>query len=407
MKHVYGKVRRIVPYFLIPMISAVTPLMVIPVASAKYGAEGWTTIALAQSVGATAALLAELGWGVSGPQRIPLLNQVKRNELYRSSVGTRITAVAVLVPPVLLIAWLLCSADRVGGSLIALGSLSLALSPAWFFIGAGSPGKLLVMEGVPRLLLVGTSAAFIFLGFGLGWYGISLMVSVALTLVFCVYLGRMGFATWTSNLEHIRSQYKIVVGRLISGSYTSFAPALLGVAAPAAVPVFSAVDRLMRMSLNILSGIPSRLQSWLGAAQGGDLRDRSSVSIKLNAALGVLTGVGFAGISPTFAKLIFSGSVDFGYNLSCLSGVLLFLICTSRGLGLSMVALGRANHITVSVVLSSVTGVPLLVGLGILLGPAGALAGQIVAELVGIGVQWVVLVRKRNLDMLWNQFAVG
>ncbi|WP_143546119.1 MULTISPECIES: hypothetical protein [unclassified Rhodococcus (in: high G+C Gram-positive bacteria)] len=262
-------------------------------------------------------------------------------------------------------------------------------------------------EGIPRLILVGASAAFIFLGFGLGWYGIALMTSVASTLFFCGFFGRMGFANWSSNLVHIRSQSQIVVGRLISGSFTSFAPALLGVAAPGSVPVFSAVDRLMRMSLNILSGIPSRLQSWLGAAQGDDLRNRSSASIRLNAALGLFAGFGFAVVSPSLAQLIFSGTIVFGYGLSCISGFLLFLICTSRGLGLSMVASGRANHITVSIVLSSVIGVPLLVVLAITLGPAGALLGQIAAELVGIGVQGVILMRKWRMDSLWNRFAMS
>ncbi|MDV8069618.1 hypothetical protein R4P64_24110 [Rhodococcus sp. IEGM 1366] len=375
--------------------------------SAKYGSGGWATVAIAQSVGATGALIAELGWGVTGPQRVPRLSAVDKSILYRQSVSSRATVVAFAVLPVSVITWLLCDFSRISAIVISLGSLCLAFSPAWFFIGDGKPGQLLAYESLPRLVFVGIAALLIHYDFPIGWYGGALIVGSVTALSLSAICSHLGFFHWKQNWRTIRSQKEVVLGRAISGSFTSFAPALVGLVNPLAVPVFAAVDRLMRMALAILAGIPNRLQSWLGAATGRDRHLRSLMSIRYNCYLGLVSGLIFGLLAPTFVTVLFAGQVSFGYELSALSGFLLFLICTSRGFGLAMVAAGRAKHITISVLCAAGVGVPLLCVLGLYFGAVGALAGQILAETVGIVIQSRILSMKWKSNRQWSTYAAS
>ena len=64
------RLRGVLAYAAFPMIGAVTPLLAIPAISQQFGAPGWASIAVGQSVGAAASVAVELGWGLTGPQAV-------------------------------------------------------------------------------------------------------------------------------------------------------------------------------------------------------------------------------------------------------------------------------------------------------------------------------------------------
>ena len=53
-----------------PALSAVTPLIAIPAITSTAGARGWEAYALGLSIGSAACVIIELGWPLTGPQRV-------------------------------------------------------------------------------------------------------------------------------------------------------------------------------------------------------------------------------------------------------------------------------------------------------------------------------------------------
>ncbi|WFR68066.1 hypothetical protein P9139_06980 [Curtobacterium flaccumfaciens] len=79
--------------------------------TAQFGAKGWTAMALALSVGGAAAIIAELGWGVTGPQRLGR-EPDRAGRLFADSLASRLVAVTVLLPVAVLVTVLLAPAHH-------------------------------------------------------------------------------------------------------------------------------------------------------------------------------------------------------------------------------------------------------------------------------------------------------
>jgi hypothetical protein len=347
--------------------------------------------------------IAELGWGVVGPQRVARTSGLLRSAIYRVALASKALAVIPAAVVAAMVAAFLVQNNRLDAAMIAAGWVMTALTPAWFFIGEGRPLRVLASESFPKVLINVGAAVAILAGSPLIAYSSATLLSPILTLFLAgLFVGGAAIPRMRDlrNAPRvIRRQIVIVIGRALSVTYTSLPVALLGAFVPSAVPAFAAVDRLMRMSLNVLSGVPSRLQSWVGGAPDKVARRaRSDRSFILNVVLGVTCGVGFAVLSPFVAHLLFVGTVQVDVTLAALSGALLCLICVTRGAGLSLVAAGGANYITRGIALSAIVGTACIVPLAVWLGPSGAVIGEMLAELLGIGAQLYFLrvIRRRG-----------
>jgi O-antigen/teichoic acid export membrane protein len=397
LKKVWG----ILPYFLIPAAGALSPLLVIPVVSKSFGESGWAIMAIGQSIGGAAGVVGELGWGVVGPQQLPLLGQRKRLRLYRMALASRLLSAVPLALIAALLAGLLAPSGRIEAACLAAGTALAALSPTWYFIGINRPLLILGTESLPKILTALVSGVLIYTGGGIIVLGILTICQVALTLFLASR--RIEGATWPKLAEFreapaaMRRQLVISVGRSVSVLYTYLPTSLAAIVAPAAVPAFAAVDRLMRMSLAVLSGIPSRLQSWLGSATREGAGRRRSQTIQLNLVLGVVCGTGFALLASWVADIVFAGEVSVTPELAWAAGALLAIICASRGVGLVLVSAGGANSITTAIIPSAITGVVMLFPLAAGAGAIGVVGAGICAETVGLAVQYV-LYRRRLAD---------
>jgi len=161
------------------------------------------------------------------------------------------------------------------------------------------------------------------------------------------------------------------------------------------VAVFTAAERLMRMGLGVVGAIPSRLQSWIGSAEGADLVRRSRLSLLINSILGVLCALIFILAAPVAAQFVFSGSVEISLPIAATAGCVIAAVCTSRGFGLSLVAEGAPNGIAVANVGAAVTGVSVILLAARSLGAVGGFIGELASELVGLAIQATALFRKR------------
>jgi O-antigen/teichoic acid export membrane protein len=398
MRRAIRQLRGLLAYFSIPALGAVAPLLVIPAIASQFGGSAWASVAIAQSVGGAASIVAELGWGVVGPQRVAQVSSNRRFLIYRSALSSKAVASLILAPIAGVVTFMIAPQYAVECAVLAVGATIGALSPGWFFIGSGKPYMVLLTDSLPRLLANVISAAGILLGLPLALYAGAMLVQPLVTLAAAgIILGPSfvpGWRDFRRSGKTIRAQSVIAAGRAVSVLYTALPIAIVGFVAPSVVPVFAASERLMRMSLTILSGVPNRLQSWIGGGQSLDeRRARARKSITYNALLGLVCGLGFAVLAPFVSHVLFAGTIEVPFAVSIASGALLWCICLSRGVGLALVASQQANSITTAIFFAAITGVAVLVPLTLTLGAAGAVLGELAAEIVGVGIQAAILGR--------------
>ena len=389
-------------YIAIPSLSAAAPLVVIPAITSTHGASGWASVAIALAIGNAGAVLAELGWGVIGPQRVGR-EPDNRPRIYAESQASKGLAVAVLAPVSALAAFLVVTEDRGPAALLAFALVSAAISPSWYFIGTGRPGFVLASDTVPRVVLSLLAAVVIARGGSLWFYGASLLAAALVTYVTGNRLGRLPMFQRLigprAAVAIMRQQSVVILGRGVSTVYTALPAAFLGVVSPASVATFAAVDRPMRMGLNVLSALPTRLQSWLGHPDESVALSRSRKSILLNIGLGIFAGGVFVIAMPLIVPVLFSNTITIEPSVSLLGGFLVLLICASRGMGLSLVSAASANSITYAVIAAAAVGLVGIFVLGGIWGVQGAFIALIVAETTGLVVQGALLMRR------WRQIT--
>lgn len=390
---------RLAGFVLGPLLAAVSPLLVIPAVTAEFGAAGWTVMALALSVGGAAAVVAELGWGVTGPQRLGR-EPGRAGQLFAESLASRLAAVAVLLPVAVLVTVLLSPAHQIAAGLLAAAVTLSALSPAWFLIGRGQSWVLVAIDALPRCLAAAVAAIAIVLGAPLVAHGAALLLAAVVTWLLA---GRLpdavhlpGAAAFRAAPRVAREQSTLMVARAVSTAYTTLPAAVLGVVAPGTVPAFAAVDRLARMGLAVVAAVPSQMQRWLGHEDASVRAVRIPRALALNAALGVIAGTVVVLVMPTATDLLFNGVVRTDGALVAAAATLVAVVCPSRGAGLVLVAVDRAPSITTAVLVSAPVGIAALAAGALAWGAAGGMAGLAVAEALGLAVQLIALrVRRR------------
>ena len=392
------QVGRLALHLLVPALGAAAPLAVIPAITSTHGASGWAAVAVGLSVGIATAVVAELGWSIVGPQRVARATRPP-GELFATASASKLVATAVLLPVAAAVTLAVVDEHRPAAALVSVGVALGALSPAWYFIGLGRPLLVLVAETSPRVLVSLVSAVAIAAGAPLEVYGAGMVLAAVVTFGVAPRLGGArlpGADDFRAVPAVVRSQLVLVLGRGVATTYKSLPVALLGAVSPGSVAGFAAVDRPLRMGLQVVSAIPDRLQTWVGVPSAELAHRRSLVSLGLNAGLGLVVGVGFALSMPAVAVVLFTGAVPVSPDLAVAGGVLIAVICTSRGAGLALVSAGRHAQTTTASIASAVVGVPGVLVLGAHHGALGAVSALVSAEAVGLVVQLVVLARSRR-----------
>jgi O-antigen/teichoic acid export membrane protein len=331
----------------------------------------------------------------------------QRRVLYQSAFATRISALAVVMPLAVTGAYFLATDDKAAAATLAFAFSLAALSPSWYLIGANRPLLILSVEAVPRLAFSAAAALALLWGAPLAVYGVLLSLAAVLTWLLTARFARQklwpGLSDFRDGRRVIARQLPLTGGRMISVLYTSLPVSIVALVAPGSTATYAAIDRLTRMASTLLGSVPTRMQSWVGSDPMSGGMTRSRKSLLMNAALGLAAGCGFTLVAPYVASFVFSGVVVLDTGISALGGALICAICTSRGIGLSLVAEGRANWISLANVGAAIAGVTSVYVLAGLWGAEGAMLGAIAAESVGVTLQLVVLllgtrwIRRREL----------
>lgn len=393
--------RRLAGFVMLPALNALAPLLVLPIITGHLGVDAWVGVAIAQSVGAGGAVLVELGWGLTGTQRVA--RQQRDNRLHLIALST-ITKIIVFVPAALgsaVVVTALAPQDTAACVVIAIAGCITSFCPTWVYIGLGRASLILLFDTVPRTLGLLVAAGAVIATGSLWGFALPVLISSIVS----ASAGHIALGIRSRHfrahprrriLVAMRAQGSALTGRALSALYIALPVTLVGaVATVSEVAVFSAVERLQRMLLTGLQALPNAIQGWVGSAgDPQERRKRALTAVWANGGTGIVAGAVAALILPPASRILFSGVADIPAELAALSGLLIAIVSFSRATGgIALVTVGRIDAIAWSALAGAVVGIPAILLLAGAFGAAGGLLGEISAELVVLSVQSVALAR--------------
>lgn len=392
-------------YLAVPVLNAVSPLLALPAITSAYGGGAWAAIALGQSLGGTAGVVVELGWGLSGSQRVARMSDRNRARAYATSL---VTKAAVAVPALAVAAPLSAVLAPGFGLLAALVSIASGLAvlgAGWIFVGMMRPRLFLVTEVLPRTVLVAASALAISAGWSVLVYPVALLIGAATSpLIAAGVLGVRPADLVALGPRRVvavvRMQGHALTTNVFSSVYLSLGTTVATLGAVDATLLYASIDRLKRMFQQVMITQQYVLKGWVGREPDPAGRIARAVRAAfISSGVGVLAGVGFALIAEPAAQLVFSGTVHVPPLAAAIAGANLAVVCASMSTGaVLLVAVGRLSATARSAVVGAAVGLPAIFLGALVFQGTGALAGQLLAELVVIGVQ-LAAVRTRLREL--------
>ncbi len=384
---------RIAAFGVLPAVSLLSNLVVLPVLRARFGQAGWSSVLLGQSIGAAASLLCGLSWSMEGPHAVAAAAPEERADLYAQSVRQRAVAVAVLTPPVVA----LCLFARPGMPLVcALSAIAItlnALGPGWYFTGVSQPSRSLLAEGGPRLV-VNLASVGLVLFLPLWTYPAALILGMLTTLLVASWLIRRDVRRAGHRFPpdgpraRIRSKAPVlaVAARGADAGYSYLCGPLVAFVSPPAYPLFAAVDRLAQSLLNVLSTITQGLTAWIGEAGRGLQRRRVYGAVVLAFGFAASSHLVLLLTAPLLLDFLFAGTVAVDARITFLAATVIAGGFLSRALVfVLLVPLGLAATAYRLMIVTACTALPLV-------GVAAAVSGSVTALAVVAAVPWVVVV---------------
>lgn len=372
-------------------LSAISPLIALPLITRAAGPDGFAEIAIGQALGTLAATIITFGWAVRGPVEVARSTHPAR--VFRASIVVRGANSLVALPLVALVAALASHADDHALAIVSALAFSLqGLSVSWYAVGVGRPLLSLVFDAAPRIVLnlAGAIAA--------------LLTGVALVYPALLLIGTLGAfvaATWLLGLrERFSTRTALADARAAyaGGWRTALAAALLtfsetaplstlGVASSPAAIGFAPLDRVVKYGYIGVYMITGSFQGWVSSAPGEAGLRRMRRAVGIHALLALVLATGFAVVVPWATPVVLGPGFEISPLTAVLGAVALAAMTMATALGMCVVLpSGRDGAYLLAVCVGALLIVPaVLVGAAIL-GVAGAAAGVAVVQLAVLGV---------------------
>lgn len=370
-------------FFILPIISMGAALVSIPVLISTGGTSAWASVAVAQGVGATAALLVTFGWGTVGPAQVARSDTNEQRHIYWLSVVMRSLLVAIVLPMVVGITVWLASPDRaILAVAVCVAVLLQGMSPGWFLIGQSRPLAIAAMETGPRAAAQLVSVAAVVATRDLLWYGLILLVSeVAIAAVsaaiLCVRDPSKGPAP-QQVINSARQQWPLALSALVGSGYTRAAVPIVSAVAYPAVAVYASLDRVQLLARTGIRPLISFFQGWVVRENS---RRRSQIATAVTIGAGIGAGMGVALLLPVFDYLIFTEAISVTSTQASLVGIAIISVSASYSTGLYyLVPRGAIKVLSSSSIVGSLVGIPMLVFFTGEYGATGAVLAIAAAE---------------------------
>ena len=383
--------RRLTGFTVLPLLSLVTPFLLLPVVARVAGPSGWSSFVAGQAVGMVGATVVFWGWNVGGPILVAQASSaVERAEVYAASLRTRYLLLLGVVPAAAVVSALVAQpGHRVDASAIAVATSLLGLSPSWFGIGVGDPWLLFWYDTMPRVVAAVLGAGVVW-ATGFVWtYPVLLALSVAVSLVAFrrrVVAGVDGTSPFPVSRSggELRTHLGTAGINLAATAYASTPVPIVTVAfRPDVSSSFASADAAYRLGLFTVTAMGNAFQGWTLEGAGGERRSRHRAAFGAHLVLGVVGGLLFAALGPWVTGFVFGPDVAAPRDVCVWYGVaFLFLSVSTPPIRNLLVPAGRVRLVLGWTLGSAAVGLVLMIGAAVAGWSAGVAAGMAVSEAV-------------------------
>lgn len=353
--------------FTLPVIlSAAIGVITVPLLLASLGADAWGQVYLAQAAGQIAGVFVSFGWGVTGAAMIAGTRPSKRRAMLFQSLRIRLALFAIVAPLVVIGLLLLTRGDLVISVLGGVTYLIPWLGASWYFIGEGTPVRLLVFDTVPNVLgtvvgvifaaLTGSTALFLLcqaIGYVVGAFGGT-----------AIALRGQPRAEWdVSGVKHWRrilaDQRPSVITSATTTLYTNVPLLAVQVFVRDLQPVFALAHMMYKYAIVIFTPIQQYFQSWVPQDRE-HLPARARFAAISATSIAVIGGALLAILGPAIAQLLAPDAVTpLTFALTLPFGIAVAAVAANSVIGLAcLVAFGKIGAVAKSTVLGAAVGVP-------------------------------------------------
>lgn len=394
--------RRLAGFGGLPMISLITPLLVLPVIAHAAGKDGWASIVAGESIGTFAAIVIAYGWNTAGPPAIALnTDPAFRARLFRESMLVRVS-IAVVAAPFIVALCLLLAADGFGlpTALMGLNGAVVGLSFSWHAVGAADPRSIAVLEAVPRVVAAVASAGIIL---ATGWLAAYPLLAATASLVGVAVYGRKVLRGQGPSHVGLRDLWPLLVkGRGVAaidttgGAYATVPVPMVSALSPVGpAGAFASAYKLYQFGQFVPITLGNAFQAWTVEGPRSGRARRLKVALLVHALIGVVGAVVFALLAPTVSSLMFGADVAATYSVAAVLGVTFVLVSVRISMTRHvLIPAGDVRVVFGSTVAGAVVGIPMVALLVWALGPVGAALGLLAGEVAACGMQVAPTVRR-------------
>lgn len=379
---------RLSGFTVLPLLSLITPLLLLPVISGFVGAEGVSSVISGQAIGTFAATVLMWGWNVDGPVAVARsVNAEARGIVYLRSIRTRLVLMVLVFPLAAAVAALVAVPEFRSEAVAMAWAVGLAgMSPSWFCIGLGQPRLLAIYDTVPRFLAAVAAVPLLLITAQLWWYTAVLAAATLLALIFFHRNYSRGGNWFPRGLRALAADLKLqarTAGISLAGNAYASTPAPIATAstAPAASGSLATADTLYRFGLFTVVALGNAFQSWTIERAAGNRRQRHLAAIWAHAGLGVLGAAVLTAAGPLASSILFAGKVQATTQLCFYYGLaFLFLSASTPLIRNLLIPAGQQKLVLRWTLASAAFGVALMLWSGYQSNAPGIALGMAVSE---------------------------
>ena len=386
---------RLSGFAILPLLSLVTPLLLLPIVSSIVGGNGVSSVVSGQAIGTFAATILLWGWNVEGPVAIARsTTAIERGSIYAQSMRTRLLLSIVVLPLTAAVsAAVAVPAFRNEAISMALATAFAGMSPAWFCIGLGQPKLLAIFDTVPRFLATALSAPLLVLSRQVWVYPVVLAIAFAFSLwaFHRRFSPRQSWfpASLSEALQGLRRQRHTAGINIASSAYaTTPAPIATVTSSPAVSGSIATADTLYRLGIFAVIALGNAFQSWAIEPGIANRVQRHRAAIWAHLALGVIGAAILTALGPVVSGVIFAGQARATMLVCFYYGVAFFFLSASTPLIRNLlIPAGRQAYVLWCTVMSATLGIIAMLVAGITGNPSAIPLGMALSEIL----LWLVL----------------
>jgi O-antigen/teichoic acid export membrane protein len=379
--------RRFLGFTALPVIAAISPLVVLPFVARAAGPDGWASALSGEAIGTFAAIALAYGWTTIGPARVAVARPDERGRFYRESLVVRALCAAVALPATVMLATVVASDGHVLlASLMGLQGALIAMSYTWFAVGVGTPSAIAIFDAVPRVLVAIGAAFAISSGAPVEIYPLAgIGVTLVGTGLYTARTLRHYPGNWPrrSDLPRLfRRDAPVAVNEATMGFYSSVPLPVVNLTSPG-IPAagFASADKLLKLGQFVPLTLANALQLWSADAVGEERARRLTVALISHAALGAAGWVVLAVVGQMVSTILFGAEATPPPAIFATLGFAFACYCVRTSMIRHVLfAAHQARAVMTATLVASAIGVPALIMLTVWIGPLGAALGYALVE---------------------------